>query len=75
MTNTVNGRKALERVAGHIRAARARKQLTQGQVAEMAGVGPNKVSQIETGSVDPRLSTLDRVLKALDLAICIEDAA
>lgn len=75
MPNSVDRSKTLERLAGDLRAARARKGMTQEQVARIAGTGVNKVSLIETGTVDPRLSTLARIATALELRIIIEGSA
>ncbi|RLF21563.1 MAG: hypothetical protein DRJ68_03175 [Thermoprotei archaeon] len=39
--------------------------LTQRELAERAGVSQSLIARIESGTVDPRLSTLRRILKAL----------
>lgn len=48
-----------------IRAARALLGWSQQQLADRAIVSVNAVARLERGSVDPRLSTLDAVRKAL----------
>lgn len=40
--------------------------VTQSQLAERAGVSQPLIARIESGSVDPKLSTFRRVLEALD---------
>lgn len=40
--------------------------LTQSELARLADVSQSLVSQIESGEVDPRLSTLKRILEALN---------
>jgi predicted transcriptional regulator len=42
--------------------------LTQSRLAEMAGVSQPLIARIEGGDVDPRLSTLRRIVEALDEA-------
>lgn len=40
--------------------------LTQKRLAELAGVSQAHIAKIEQGKVDPRLSTVNRILKALN---------
>ncbi|MFC7129412.1 CBS domain-containing protein [Haloferax chudinovii] len=42
--------------------------LTQSKLADMAGVSQPLIARIEGGDVDPRLSTLRRIVEALDEA-------
>jgi len=49
-----------------IRKLRKRLGLTQSEVARLAGVSQSLVSQIESGEVDPRLSTLKRIIDTLN---------
>lgn len=51
-----------------VRALRKKLGLTQAQVAEAAGVSQPLVARIESGGVDPRLSTYMSVLDALNKA-------
>lgn len=59
---------ALDAAVGRIlRAERRARDLTQRQLAEAAGVHANVVGTIERGGASPRLETLARLARALDL--------
>jgi XRE family transcriptional regulator, fatty acid utilization regulator len=49
----------------NLRHARAGAKLTQEEVAERSGVHATEVSRIEAGKRDPRVSTVERLAKAL----------
>jgi len=49
-----------------IRKLRKRLGLTQSELARLAGVSQSLVSQIESGEVDPRLSTLTKIVRVLN---------
>jgi predicted transcriptional regulator len=51
-----------------IRQRRKALELTQSRLAEMAGVSQPLIARIEGGDVDPRLSTLGRIVDALEEA-------
>jgi predicted transcriptional regulator len=51
-----------------LRERRTSLDLTQSALAEMAGVSQPLIARIEGGDVDPRLSTLRRIVNALDEA-------
>jgi predicted transcriptional regulator len=51
-----------------LRERRTSLELTQSALAEMAGVSQPLIARIEGGDVDPRLSTLRRIVAALDEA-------
>jgi transcriptional regulator with XRE-family HTH domain len=51
----------------NLREARQRLGLTQEQVAERSGVHFTEVSRIEAGKRDPRISTLERLAKAVEM--------
>ena len=51
-----------------LRTRREELELTQSRLAEMAGVSQPLIARIEGGDVDPRLSTLRRIVNALDEA-------
>jgi predicted transcriptional regulator len=50
-----------------IRRLRKRRGLTQKEVAEKAGVSQSLIARIENNTVDPRLSTVRKILSALSL--------
>jgi len=52
-----------------IRILRKRAGLTQRELARRAGVSQSLIARIEGGSVDPRLSTLKRILKVIEEAL------
>lgn len=43
--------------------------MTQEKLGEHSGVHPTEVSRIEAGKRDPRLSTIEKLAKALDLSL------
>ena len=53
------------------RLAHARKaaNLTQAELAERAGLSRMTVQRLESGSLDPRLSTLQELARALDMQL------
>jgi transcriptional regulator with XRE-family HTH domain len=51
----------------NLRAARRRLGLTQEEVAERSGVQAGEISRIETGKRDPKVSTLERLAKAVEM--------
>lgn len=50
---------------GMIKRLRAKAGLTQKRLAELAGVSQAHIAKIEQGRVDPRLSTVNRILQVL----------
>lgn len=55
-----------------VKAMRTRLGLTQVQLAELAGVTQAYIAKIETGTADPRVSTLEKISKALERATAME---
>lgn len=51
----------------NLREARVRLGLTQEQVAQRSGVHSTEVSRIEAGKRDPKVSTLERLAKAVEV--------
>jgi transcriptional regulator with XRE-family HTH domain len=51
----------------NLRAARKRLELTQEQVADRSGVHATEVSRIEAGKRDPKVSTLRRLARAVEM--------
>lgn len=51
----------------NLREARLKLELSQEQVAERSGVHATEVSRIEAGKRDPRVTTVERLAKAVKL--------
>jgi transcriptional regulator with XRE-family HTH domain len=51
----------------NLREARLKLELSQEQVAERSGVHATEVSRIEAGKRDPRVSTVERLAKAVKM--------
>ncbi len=62
------------RAAGELRWARLRAGLSQRALAARAGVRQSTIGRIEAGEVDPRLSTLTRLLRACGFDVEVERA-
>lgn len=58
-------------IAHVLREARLRKQLTQQQLAEKLGLRQRQISDLERATIDPRLSTIQNVARALDLELML----
>jgi transcriptional regulator with XRE-family HTH domain len=56
---------AVGKLGGNLRAVRNKRGLSQEQVAERSGVHATEVSRIESGKRDPRVSTVERLAKAV----------
>jgi len=56
-------------VGAAVKALRARRRLTQEQLAERSGLSYKFVGEIERGDANPTILTLDRVAKALAVPI------
>lgn len=54
------------RIAAPLRAARARRGITQEQLAALSGIGAQTISRFENGDRDPRVGQLMRLAAALD---------
>ncbi len=59
----------LDRIGEKIRALRLAKRMTVRELAKLSGVTPGLISQIEHGRVSPSLSTLKKILSALNETI------
>ena len=57
------------KLAGQLRIAREAAGITQADVSARSGIAVSNLSTIENGKVDVRVSTLLRVLDALDLEV------
>ena len=52
-----------------VRHARRRAGLTQRELSAKAGIPQETIARIETGRVDPRVGTLDRLLEACEMGL------
>lgn len=59
------------RLSDVLRAERVRKHLTQQQLAERLGFRQRQISDLERATIDPRLSTIQNVARALDLELVL----
>jgi transcriptional regulator with XRE-family HTH domain len=57
---------SMSALGASLRAARERLGLTQEEVAHRSGVHATEVSRIEAGKRDPRVSTVERLAKAVE---------
>ena len=58
---------AVGKLGPNLRAARLKLELSQEQVADRSGVHATEVSRIEAGKRDPRVSTVERLARAVEL--------
>lgn len=61
----------MKEVGNAIKERRAVLNVTQRELAEIAGVGVNTLTKIERGEANPSLKVLERILAALGLEIKI----
>ncbi len=54
-----------------LRQARSSRQLTQQELARRLGLRQRQISDLERATVDPRLSTIQNVARALDLDVML----
>lgn len=60
---------AHERLAANIRTRRLRANLSQSQLAELAGVERKTINRIETTRTSPRMDALSAIAKALNSSV------
>jgi len=53
-------------IGENLKRLRARKYLTQRQLAEKAGISPDTIAKLETNRTEPRYITLFRLAEALE---------
>lgn len=53
----------------HLAQARKTQQLTQAELAERAGLSRMTVQRLESGSLDPRLSTLHEMARVMGMEL------
>jgi transcriptional regulator with XRE-family HTH domain len=61
-------------LGGVVRAERVRQGLTQRQLAERSGVSYQQISLIESGRVDPRVTSLMALAGALGMRVALTGA-
>ena len=59
----------IEKIAMRIKALRAKKDITQAELAERAGISHGYLARLETGRQDPTITTLEKLAKALKVPI------
>ncbi len=69
MVKTKASNPAAREIGARVREVREGRALTQQEVARRAGLAMDAVSRIENGYRKPRPSTLQRLAKALDVAV------
>jgi transcriptional regulator with XRE-family HTH domain len=57
------------RIGGHLRASRQARDLSLRELAQLLGVSPSLISQIETGRANPSVSTLYAIATELDVSL------
>ena len=57
----------MTKLGPNLREARLKLELSQEQVSERSGVHATEVSRIEAGKRDPRVSTVERLARAVNL--------
>lgn len=62
------GDRAVQRFGENVRAARKERGWTQEELAEKTGLAAVQISRIERGVREVRITTLLRLLKALDIS-------
>jgi transcriptional regulator with XRE-family HTH domain len=65
----LNKRQWMQRFGTWIQSLRRRKGLSQDQLTDVAGLARGTVSKIETGLVDPKITTLVRIAQALKISL------
>lgn len=65
--NSIDAYQLNERIAY----LRKRRNLTQSALAKASGLSQSTIAQIESGSKDPSVKTLEKIAQALDVAIPI----
>jgi transcriptional regulator with XRE-family HTH domain len=59
----------VERMAEKLKALRERRGLSQEELAKRAGISRTYLARLETARQDPRLSTLEKLAKALKVTV------
>jgi transcriptional regulator with XRE-family HTH domain len=62
---------SLEEIAGVLKAARQKKQLSQRELSDRVGLPQSHISKIENAAVDLKLSSLSELARALELELVL----
>lgn len=62
----MSSRELLQRIGDNLRAERARRNLSQEDLAHLAGMGPTQVARMERGEVDSGVSKFVRLAIAMN---------
>jgi len=62
---------SLEEIAGTLKSARQKKQLSQRELSEKVGLPQSHISKIENARVDLKLSSLNELARALELELVL----
>lgn len=62
---------SLEEIAGTLRTARQKKQLSQRELSDKVGLPQSHISKIENATVDLKLSSLSELARALELELVL----
>jgi len=58
-----------QRLGQNLKKWRAKKQLSQGDIAKFLGTDRAYISNIENGRMNPTLSTLEKLAQSLDITV------
>lgn len=72
--NNITGVTSSGRLGQAVRAIRRAKGMTQGELSAAAGVSRPQISTIESGLANPGMSTVMRLLRALDCSLTVVPA-
>lgn len=59
-------------VGKRVRELREERSISRAELARRMGSTPSMIARLEMGGADPRLDTLDRVSRALDLELVVD---
>lgn len=65
LTQSTAREKALRQLGGNVRRERTLRNISQGQLAELAGIHSRTVAKIEAGELNIKTDTLTRISRAI----------
>ena len=69
---TADEQRLFEAIAGAVAAERARRGVSQVELAQLVGTTQSAIARIERGKRPPRIDTLLRIANALDCRLVVE---